>query len=71
MSESSISRVVDLISQFSEVQSKKEEIKDTESVDSTVEKKFKVHFKGVKPKESLKTDSDWKKLCSANFDFVK
>jgi hypothetical protein len=53
------------------VQSLKEEVKDTESVDSTVEKKYKIHFKGVKAKDSLKSDADWKKLCSSNFDFVK
>lgn len=74
LAELSINRITNLVGQFAEIKSEKEELKhidDTASVDSSAEKKFKVHFKKIIPKDSLKSDDDWKNLCISNFDFVR
>ena len=63
LSELSIDRVTKLVGQFADIKSEKEELKpidDTTSVDSSADKKFKIHFKKLSTKESMKSDSDWK-----------
>jgi hypothetical protein len=33
--------------------------------------KYKLKVKGMKLKEDLKTDKDWKNICQKTFDFVQ
>ena len=63
-----------MVGQFADIKSQKEEVKpvdDVASVDSSTDKKYRMHFKKVTVLSSLKSDSDWKALCCQNFDFIK
>ena len=63
-----------LISQFAHIKIEKTEI-DIKSESSDIDesdKKFKQDVKSIKLKEAFKSESDteWKKLCITNFDFI-
>lgn len=72
MKEESIKRITDLIGNYSDLEILRKEV-DQDEDDEDKQKIYMTSCKKITLKDSMKSEksSEWKKICSKNFDFIK